>query len=317
MAGRQNKVGLDYFELDCHMDDKIKLIEAEFGLKGFAIIVKLYQSIYSGYGYYCEWTPDISLLWAMQLGISPSGGGKGFGIATGKVSLSDPKGRFGTAVDTSLSDYPDNLINKVIAASIRRDIFSKELFDRYRILTSSGIQKRYLNATSKREKVEMKKEYLLISIPINRKNVVINSIYSGRNSISGVGNTQSKEEESKEYIPPISPNGFNCFWEIYPKKVRILKAEEAYRQVLFDDSSVDEEDLKDAAANYAESVRILDTQERYILNPENFLSRGAYTDYLPGNYKKPQSSEKVQFNQMMHGNYDYVALEKQMLGVDQ
>ena len=123
-------------------------------------------------------------------------------------------------------------------------------------------------------------------------------------------------EKSKVY-PPISPNGFNCFWEIYPKKVRILKAEEAYRQVLFDDSSVNEEDLKDAAANYAESVRILDTQERYILNPENFLLIGAYTDYLPGNYKKPQSSKKVQFNQMMHGNYDYAALEKQMLGVDQ
>lgn len=84
---------------------------------------------------------------------------------------------------------------------------------------------------------------------------------------------------------------------------------------MFDDSSVDEEDLKDAAANYAESVRILDTQERYILNPENFLSRGAYTDYLPGNYKKPQSSKKVQFNQMMHGNYDFAALEKEMNGI--
>ena len=197
MAGRQNKVGLDYFELDCHMDDKIKLIEAEFGLKGFAIIVKLYQSIYSGYGYYCEWTPDISLLWAMQLGISPSGGGKGFGIATGKVSLSDPKGRFGTAVDTSLSDYPDNLINKVIAASIRRDIFSKELFDRYRILTSSGIQKRYLNATSKREKVELKKEYLLLSAPEFNKNVIINSIYDGRNAINDIGNAQSRVEKSR------------------------------------------------------------------------------------------------------------------------
>lgn len=313
MAGRQNKVGLDYFELDCHMDDKIKLIEAEFGLKGFAIIVKLYQSIYSGYGYYCEWTPDISLLWAMQLGISPSGGGKGFGIATGKVSLSDPKGRFGTAVDTSLSDYPDNLINKVIAASIRRDIFSKELFDRYRILTSSGIQKRYLNATSKREKVDLKKEYLLISIPINRKNVVINSIYSGRNSISGVGNAQSKEEKSKEYIPPISPTGFNSFWEAYPKKRNILKAEEAYRQILFEDSSLEEKDVEAAACNYAEAVRILGTEERYILNPENFLGKGAFMDYLPGKYKKPERKTGGQFNQFMQNDYDFEALEKELV----
>lgn len=283
MAGRQNKVGLDYFELDCHMDEKVRLVQAEYGLKGFAVFVKLLQEIYGGYGYYCEWTQDRELLFASENGLN--GGSQ-------------------------------QLLGDIVEACIRRNIFSERLFKEYGILTSSGVQKQYLKATVKREVVELKKEYLLISVPVNRKNVVINSISSGINDISDTENAQSRVEKSKVY-PPISPNGFNCFWEIYPKKVRILKAEEAYRQVLFDDSSVDEEDLKDAAANYAESVRILDTQERYILNPENFLSRGAYTDYLPGNYKKPQSSKKVQFNQMMHGNYDYAALEKQMLGVDQ
>lgn len=283
MAGRQNKVGLDYFELDCHMDEKVRLVQAEYGLKGFAVFVKLLQEIYGGYGYYCEWTQDRELLFASENGLN--GGSQ-------------------------------QLLGDIVEACIRRNIFSERLFKEYGILTSSGVQKQYLKATVKREVVELKKEYLLISVPVNRKNVVINSISSGINDISDTGNAQSRVEKSKVY-PPISPNGFNCFWEIYPKKVRILKAEEAYRQVLFDDSSVDEEDLKDAAANYAESVRILDTQERYILNPENFLLRGAYTDYLPGNYKKPQSSKKVQFKQMMHGNYDYAALEKQMLGVDQ
>lgn len=283
MAGRQNKVGLDYFELDCHMDEKVRLVQAEYGLKGFAVFVKLLQEIYGGYGYYCEWTQDRELLFASENGLN--GGSQ-------------------------------QLLGDIVEACIRRNIFSERLFKEYGILTSSGVQKQYLKATVKREVVELKKEYLLISVPVNRKNVVINSISSGRNDISDTGNAQSRVEKSKVY-PPIFPNGFNCFWEIYPKKVRILKAEEAYRQVLFDDSSVDEEDLKDAAANYAESVRILDTQERYILNPENFLLRGAYTDYLPGNYKKPQSSKKVQLNQMMHGNYDYAALEKQMLGVDQ
>lgn len=283
MAGRQNKVGLDYFELDCHMDEKVRLVQAEYGLKGFAVFVKLLQEIYGGYGYYCEWTQDRELLFASENGLN--GGSQ-------------------------------QLLGDIVEACIRRNIFSERLFKEYGILTSSGVQKQYLKATVKREVVELKKEYLLISVPVNRKNVVINSISSGINDISDTGNAQSRVEKSKVY-PPISPNGFNCFWEIYPKKVRILKAKEAYRQVLFDDSSVDEEDLKDAAGNYAESVRILDTQERYILNPENFLSRGAYTDYLPGNYKNPQSSKKVQFNQMMHGNYDYAALEKQMLGVDQ
>ena len=48
--------GIPYFPLDVYVDDKIRLIEAEFGLKGFAVIVKLYQKIYGGFGYYCEST---------------------------------------------------------------------------------------------------------------------------------------------------------------------------------------------------------------------------------------------------------------------
>ena len=215
MAGRQGKVGLDYFELDCHMDEKIELIEAEYGLKGFAIVVKLYQSIYSGFGYYCEWSPDISVLWACRLGCSHSVGYGDVGIESGEGSL---------------PGFPKNLINEVIAAAIRRDIFSKELFQRYGILTSSGIQKRYLNATSKREKVYMKKEYLLISIPKNSKNVVINSIYDGINSISVVGNAQSKEKKSilNHCAPePHDSNSdkeeqlkhdFEIIYGIYPKK---------------------------------------------------------------------------------------------------
>ena len=215
MAGRQGKVGLDYFELDCHMDEKIELIEAEYGLKGFAIVVKLYQSIYSGFGYYCEWSPDISVLWACRLGCTHSVGYGDVGIESGEGSL---------------PGFPKNLINEVIAAAIRRDIFSKELFQRYGILTSSGIQKRYLNATSKREKVYMKKEYLLISIPKNSKNVVINSIYDGINSISVVGNAQSKEKKSilNHCAPePHDSNSdkeeqlkhdFEIIYGIYPKK---------------------------------------------------------------------------------------------------
>ena len=216
MAGRQNKVGLDYFELDCHMDEKIELIEAEYGLKGFAIVVKLYQSIFSGFGYYCEWFPDISVLWARRLGLSHGG----------------DYGSVGSASDEgSLPGFPKNLINDVVAASIRRNIFSKELFQRYGILTSSGIQKRYLSATSKREKVELKKEYLLISIPQNRENVVINSISSDINSIYSVRNEQSRVEKSiEDNICAPEPHeeqsnkedqllkDFEIIYALYPKK---------------------------------------------------------------------------------------------------
>lgn len=200
MAGRPNKVGLDYFELDCLLDDNVKLIQAEFGLKGFAIIVKLYQKIYSTCGYYCEWNDDILLLFLVENGLP-----------------SDSK----------------NLINEIVTACVRRNIFSKKLFDKFNILTSSGVQKRYLNATSKREKVEVKKEYLLLSVGKNTNNVIINSINDNRNRINDVDNSQSKEEESKEDNDSCPPNAgresagdmeeklksdFEKIYAIYPKK---------------------------------------------------------------------------------------------------
>lgn len=50
--------GVKYFPSDVYLDDKFELIEAEFGLIGFAVVVKLYQKIYS-IGYYCEWNDDV------------------------------------------------------------------------------------------------------------------------------------------------------------------------------------------------------------------------------------------------------------------
>ena len=43
---RPIKNGVDYFPLDVHLDKKFELIEAEFGLTGFAVVVKLLQRIY-------------------------------------------------------------------------------------------------------------------------------------------------------------------------------------------------------------------------------------------------------------------------------
>ena len=40
---RPLKEGLDYLTLDCNMDTKFKLVEAEYGSKGFAIVVSLYK----------------------------------------------------------------------------------------------------------------------------------------------------------------------------------------------------------------------------------------------------------------------------------
>lgn len=209
MAGRGNKVSLDYFELDCRMDEKVRMIQAEYGLKGFAVFVKLLQEIYGENGYYCEWTQDKELLFASENGLNG-----------GSVQL----------------------LRDILSACVRRNIFSERLFKEYGILTSSGVQKQYLKATAKREAVELKKEYLLINIPENRSNVAVNSIYDGRNLISGGINSQSREEKSSKKICARKAHGsdgskdgqlvkdFEIIYGIYPKKRGRTAALANYKQ---------------------------------------------------------------------------------------
>lgn len=171
---RPIKEGLDYFELDCHMDEKIKLIQAEFGLAGFAVVVLLFMEIYGGKGYYMSWNEDMLLLFALR-NCGTAGGNK-------------------------------NLIKEVVQACIRRDIFSKELFEEYQILTSSGIQKRYLNAVARRENVTLKKEYLLVNDGKKRVNVNNNSVNVNNNSKNDGSNTQSREENINNNIGGVINN---------------------------------------------------------------------------------------------------------------
>lgn len=164
-AGYMAKAGIDYFPLNCRLDEKFELIEAEYGLKGFAVIVKLLQRIYGEHGYYCEWNDDIALLFARQV-LSCSGA--------------------------------NNLIASIVAASVRRGIFDQTLFDKYGILTSKGIQKRYLEITYKRKAVEMKKAYLLLSAAEIKGNVTILGDSDDRNEENDDRNEQNKGKESKE-----------------------------------------------------------------------------------------------------------------------
>ena len=158
---RPAKVGLDYFPLDCVLDDKIELIEAEFGLIGFAVVVKLLQKIYGEQGYYCEWTKEVALLFARKCGV----GG--------------------------------NAVSEIVTSSLKRGIFNNDLFNKYGILTSRGIQKRYFEAVSRRKQIEVKSEYLLIEVAQFSKNASNNSDNVDINLINDIKSTQSKVKESK------------------------------------------------------------------------------------------------------------------------
>ena len=154
------KSGLEFFPLNVHLDDKMELIEAEFGIHGFAVIVKLYQKIYA-IGYYCEWTTEVALLFSKKIGL----GG--------------------------------NAVSEIVRAAIKRGIFDQRLYDCYHILTSKEIQENYFEATVRRKRVDVKEEYLLYSAARNLKNVYISGGNVDMNAKNERISEQSRVEESR------------------------------------------------------------------------------------------------------------------------
>lgn len=153
--------GVPYFPLECSLDTNFRLVEATFGIKGFAIVIKLLQKIYGECGYYLEWSQDVGLLFSSEIK-------EGY-----------------------------NLVSEVIVECLKREIFDKSMYDEYSIITSHGIQKRYMRIVERRVNVEMIKEYVLLSDDEIKPNVCINSKNVYRNS-EYVQQKQTKESKVKE-----------------------------------------------------------------------------------------------------------------------
>ncbi len=161
---RPTKTGLDYFPLDVHLDDKVELLEAEHGLEGFAIIIKLYQKIYAN-GYFIEWNEDTCML-------------------------------FSRGVNATIT-----LVNDVVNTGLRRGLFDKKLYEKYGILTSKGIQDRFLTVCkgARRKNVAFVNEYLLV---VNAELIEVIATLTSENpefSTQSKGK-KTKEEEKKECI---------------------------------------------------------------------------------------------------------------------
>ena len=128
---RPKKQGLDYFpfDVDFFEDDKVELIEAEFGYKSIVIIVKLLCKIYKN-GYFYNWGDDECLLLAKQLG----------------------------------AGFVPKFVDEVVAGLVRRSFFDKTVFDSFRVLTSRGIQRRYIAVAKDRQKDDQPPNYWLLDV---------------------------------------------------------------------------------------------------------------------------------------------------------
>ena len=161
------KSGIDYFPLDVTLNAKFELIEAEFGLTGFGVVVHLLQEIYGKAGYYIEWTEEVALLFARKVGLGGS------------------------------------VVSEIIEASIRRGMFDKEKYDKYHVLTSKGIQERYFEAVSRRKTLEVDYNILLVDVAQILPNVYISAknvnIFSKNADIERQSKVEkSRVEKSKE-----------------------------------------------------------------------------------------------------------------------
>ena len=173
MAGRPTKQGIDYFPMDVGFftDVKIRKISRACGSQSTSILICLLCNIYMDEGYYILVDEDLPFVIADTVGVS------------------------------------EGAVKEVLIKSLQVGFFDQELYEKYKILTSSGIQKRFLLATYQRKETTIIPEYL-INCANNSINCTINSInHSDNEQSKSKVKVNRKKRKEKENNKETSPNG--------------------------------------------------------------------------------------------------------------
>lgn len=154
---RPTKIGLEYFPLDVDIfeDEKVIPVSSEFGAKGECIIIRVLCAIYRN-GYFAECSDAFKFKIAKQ------------------------------------ANLPNSLVSEVIAGLVKWGFFDKPVFDSFNVITSTGIQKRWKEATRKRvAKNEL--DYWILELPTQKQGFL-----PPETPLNPSESTQSKRKESKE-----------------------------------------------------------------------------------------------------------------------
>jgi len=127
--GRPFKDGIDYFPIDLDImgEDSVAFVDAKYGVQAFGLLIRLLIRIYRN-GYYVMWTEKEQYLFARSIN-----------------------------VDIELT-------REIVSAYINEGFFNNNLYKCYGILTSRGLQKRYIKACERRSKITMTQEYFLLDL---------------------------------------------------------------------------------------------------------------------------------------------------------
>ena len=247
---RQTKRGLDYFSHDVTMfnDPKIKIIKAKHGLIGYAIYIRLLELIYDEHGYYINIDEDFNILF----------------------------------VDDNNIDL--NVYINVLNDCIERGLFCSKIYKKYNVLTSERIQKNYMDATIRRQSVDMAKEYLMVNADILNDNVNINSL----NVDNG---TQRKGKESKVNKTNGYTIEFESLYKLYPRAENKAQTYINYNNLL---KKYSVQELTTCVKRYTKKTKEDKTDKQYITSSSNFFGKKAvYVDFLDINYISKNNGESI------------------------
>ena len=160
---RPTAKGVEYFPLNVNFinDLKVRKLLLSCGVEAIAVLIYLLSTIYKDEGYYVEIHEDEIDLIALDVNVTP--------------------------------EFVLKVINK--ACEVR--FFDVNLYNNFNILTSKGIQERYLKITERRKNSVVITQFNLINVCNNSINVNNNSINVDNNSVNVYKSTQSKVKESK------------------------------------------------------------------------------------------------------------------------
>lgn len=160
---RPTAKGVEYFPLNVNFinDLKVRKLLLSCGAEAIAVLIYLLSTIYKDEGYYVEIHEDEIDLIALDVNVTP--------------------------------EFVLEVINK--ACEVR--LFDVNLYNNFNILTSKGIQERYLKITERRKNSVVITQFNLINVYNNSVNVNNNSINVNNNLVNVYKSTQSKVKERK------------------------------------------------------------------------------------------------------------------------
>lgn len=181
---RQIKQGIDYYPMDVNFlnDIKVRKVLRGCGAQSMAVILYLLGNIYKDEGYYMRWDDE-----------------------------EDP------FLVSDVVGVSEGAVRETIKKSLQVEFFDSKIFEKESILTSKGIQQRFMEATVRRINVNIKAAYWLLdktgaNMVVEKINVYRNSINVDNNSKNVDDNQQSKVKESKVNIN-INTNNNNSLYK--------------------------------------------------------------------------------------------------------